>query len=431
MPEGLEVDAREFTSLKASNINRGLAAIAEAGGGVLQIPEFGDIICDEPIVIDESRVELVGRGRCTWPVGGLGWSAGTRLIKDFTGAPLVLIRSQFGPTMARKEGMGLRGFLLDGNLIADGYPLLEIDSCGRLDVNVSATRCSGAGNTAVLVKSRVEAVDLANTPCVQDSRIEVFVRQVDETAERGVHCIKLQGSENANPSFNRDDCYIRATCIHWDGRAMWVHSGDNNDIFVRGVRPGGSGALFWAGAPRAGFPVGCERNWITVSGNGPIYAEGTNDSGVLAPITNVIRPDYSNGTPSPVAGTGSRWIEIGQDGDLTQHALVKGILADSRWAAAMQRALMTCETVRIFNASQANAIWANAFAEWATRVMENGDFDIAPLAGARRLSLPSGTAFGGVPYLPDENGFMKIATLRHTEAGDLRITESGDLRVGE
>lgn len=372
---------------------------------------------------------MIGRGRCTWPVGGLGWSAGTRLIKDFTGAPLVSIRSQFGPTMARKEGMGLRGFLLDGALIADGYPLLEIDSCGKLDVDVSATRCAGAGNVAVLIRSRVESVDLSNTACVQDSQLRVWVRQIDNVAERGVHCVKGEGSINSNPSFNRDGTFLRATCAHWDGRAMWMQSGDNNDIFVRGIRPGGSGALFWASAPRTGFPVGCERNNITVSGNGPIYAEGLNDAGVIAAITNLIRPDYSNGTTSPVAGTGSRWIEIGQDGDLTQHALVKGILADSRWAAAMQRALMTCETVRIFNASQANAIWANAYAEWATRVMENGDFDIAPLTGGKRLSLPSApnVKLGGWDLEVDASGYLKAhAPSLELEAGGRLLMETGD-----
>ena len=407
MSDDTIIDAREFGLLKASNINAGLATIQ--AGATLEVPGR-QIVCDEPINLTRSNVTLALNG--------------ATLTKDFSGAPLVSLKSPYGASNVQQTGMGLLGGYLDGGGVDDGYAVLELDSVSRARVDVDVTGAMGAGNSAVIARYGVEGVDLANSPSIQDSQITLRIRQTATAAQRLAHCFRGIGSINANPSCNRGGNYIDVTAHHHTGRAMWLDSADRNNITLRSWKHGGTGAALWCGAPKTGLPVGVEGNIFDVSADGVIYAEGTSDGG-LAGITNVITPNYLNGTPTPTFGAGSRWIELGEYGDFVGAALVKGVLSDSRFTAFIQRALMTTETARIFNGSDNHIRLVNWVKEWIVR-LSGDDFIVQPATAGGRLRLPCDVNLGGLELEVEGEVVKAYAPSLMLETGDWLHSESGE-----
>lgn len=385
------VDVRDWGALKASNINAALAVMD--AGRTLEVPDR-IIDCDEPIRIERDDVRLNLNG--------------ATLLKKFTGAPLVSLRSPYGAANKQKTGLGLMGGILDGQEVNDGLPVLELDSVSQITVDTTVTGQAGAGNSAVIAKCGVGGTDLAGSCSIQDSSITLRINQHQTTNQRLAHCFRAIGSVNSNLSCNKGKSGLHITAHHHTGRAAWIESMDRTAVTVRSWKHGGAGAAIWAGGPKAGLPVGCEGNVFDASCDGAIYAEGTND-GASAGVTNVITPNYLNGTPTPVAGYGSRWIEIGEFGDLVGAALVKSVMADSRWAALMARAGMGAETVVIHNGSQAHVKITDGVNAWMLRINGAGDLDLARLAGTGRFNLPYETNFAGHVVYWDANNNLKIA----------------------
>lgn len=287
----------------AAQINTMIQALKAAGGGYGYIPP-GTHVLDEPVDLNCSRVVICGAGRGQWSDGGNTWTPGTRLYAGFTGAPLFKIRTPYGATVSQNRGAGLQNIMLDAGTHAD--QALVIDSVSQ--IVVEGVYCTGAiGNECVLIKSGVSYTDMAESANIQDSLISMFVRQIDTSAEKLAHCVRIVGSSNANLSENEGPGKgVRITAQHWTGDAVRIESADANDIWLRAFSAGAGRALTACG-PRSGVPVGCEFNFFKCSTNGAIYAEGTDTSGVTHGISNQLRRDIGNSTPSGTHGTGSSW----------------------------------------------------------------------------------------------------------------------------
>lgn len=369
-------------------INTAMAALYALGGGRLMLPS-GVIIIEVPVDNIYDRVIVDGAGFVSWSDAGLTWTYGTQLYANFAGTA-VKLRSPYGATNSKKKGGGFVGLMINGGLIATGG--IEVDSVSQVLCNVYVTGVVGAGNAAAKVKAGITGTNLAEACDVQNSQMTFYCRSIDDTNELGVHSLVLDGSSNANPSFNQgQNGYIAVVCQHKNGNALWGKSADNNDISVRATRAaGGTGKTVLASGPTASLPVGFELNSIVnASGVGDIYAEGTGDPGVLAGIWNKIAPDYGNGTPTPTSGTGSYWAIDGGQGDLENYSMVHGVSAQTNAQAIAARPNVGTASHYIYNINENNLVIANADGAWKIRVMSGGNMDIARLSGTGKLNLPA------------------------------------------
>lgn len=281
-------------------------AIAQAnaiGGADILLPA-GRILHSGTIDVKYPRVRLVGSGWTTFHDAGSD-PTHTVFVPTFAGTAMK-IRTPYASGAAKNTGAGAVGISFDGNNLAT--MALEVDSVSGCDIDVFAT--GFVGTTVYNVKAGVSGTDLGEACDVQFCKMFFRARQIDTTAQRASHILTLAGSSNANVSLNRGpSCGISVYAQHWDGHLLYGQSADNNDIVAIGVRSGGSGNTVYGIGPTVAQPQGFSSNRITyAAGAGPIYMQGTSDSGVTQGVWNEVVYDDGNGTPAPTAGTGSIWL---------------------------------------------------------------------------------------------------------------------------
>lgn len=230
-----------------------------------------------------------------------------RIVPTFAGTALKHRTPYNGAAQAVNTGGGFAYMTIDGNAIATR--LLEVDTVRAGLYELYLINC--VGTEAALFTSGVSGTDVGEAADIQDAQILLYIRQLDSAAARLCRGAVFTGSVNANFSFNRD-VIINAQCH--SAVAVDIVSADNNDFYVKALMSGGARGLYCRGTTVAN-PVACDSNrFRRLSTNGGIYAEGTGDPGVTGGICNSIESlDKGNGTPDPIAGTGSRWMWMASD----------------------------------------------------------------------------------------------------------------------
>ena len=388
------VSASNTAAANATGINAALAYCNSLGGGQVILPG-GTIQVSATIDNKYPRVVLVGTGIDYAHNSGTDSTTRTTLKATFAGTVLK-IRTPYAAEQGvaasatqKYWGAGAVGFSINCNGIAT--KACEIDSVSGVDVQLYATGC--VGSTCFEVKCGVTGTNLGEACDVQHSRIWVAARLIDTTSERTCHILTLNGSSNANVSLNRAPLSgIFVGGQHYTGHALYGISADNNDITIS-AQAVSTGKPIYAKGPTASIPVGFDTNTIhflssAVAG----YAEGTDTGGVTAGVTNIVDAlDTGNGTPSPTAGTGSRWVIRTATGVDVNSAATKIAMAEDATRASAQRALINNETVRIHNQSGDNVRLTDGSNEWSVNVDgATGDLRMLRVSGAGSINLGNG-----------------------------------------
>lgn len=270
-------------------------------GGTVQLP-CGDIYVSSPIDNKYPRVLVRGCGMDRFHDSGNNSGFGTRIL-PVRSITVLKHRTPYSRSSSIFSGGGFTDITVDGN--SYGTRLLEVDSIygGIYDLNL----LNSVGHESAYFTSGETGVDGAEAMDVQRAHIRLRVRQLDGSAAQNANGVVLEGSANANFSFNDD---VQLDIQFKNGTALLCSNADNNIINIRGIRAaGGTGKLLIAGGISPKSLYGCGQNvFHHISGYGEIYAQGIKDPGVNRGITNKIdHLDTGNGTQFPTAGTGSSW----------------------------------------------------------------------------------------------------------------------------
>lgn len=394
--------AGDGTTDDAPEINAIMAALAERGGGIVELPT-ANIAVGSTIDNQYQRVFVVGSGP-NWPHdGGSSPSPfpqnGTRLIPSFAGTVLKH-RTPYSINNIKYFGGGFKHLMVIGNGIATR--LLEVDSINGGEYDVYLENC--VGTEAALFKCGYSFVDLAENCTIQHAKVRLAIRQFNAGAARSCKGVVFQptvgyagggASGFSNVSFNDFDLYI----LYWDADALDIISGDNNNIKLIGFRgTGGTGRLVTCrGVVDPSRPVGADSNIFTkLTGVGAIFAEGTDTVGVTAGVTNIVEAlDTGNGTAEPTAGTGSKWFvrrlltnvynNFAHSGPATfsSNAIEANTFRDSATNESIRLHSSTGNHMRIVNSNSH---------EWSLHIDgSNGDLRILRNSGSGVINLGNGS----------------------------------------
>lgn len=397
---GWVVGATSAAATNVTAINNAMAALSTLGGGTILLPP-GDSYIAGSIDNKYPRILIQGAGPDNLHDAGVSTAAapiyGTRLIAT-TSAVMTKLRTPYAAEQgraasacAKNTGSGFVGISLFGGAISTGAML--VDSVSHVTVDVFATNF----NATVLydVTCGIAGTNLGEACDVQYSRLNFRFRLIDTAADKACTAVKLRGSTNANVSLNRLPLYgINIAGQHWDGNALDAVCCDNNDISVQGLRAGGSGNLLLARGQNAAADKFCDsNNFYYVAGNGPVYAEGTGDSGVVAGVTNKIFVDYGNNSIIPTAGTASYWsVEENKYGIRYGWAYGATAFADAHANIKAQRDLLSTATLRVHNTNGNHVVLVDATGNvWGLHIDgSNGDLRINRVSGTGGINLGNG-----------------------------------------
>lgn len=392
-----------------SAINAALAYAGSIGGGDV-LMDAGTYKITGTIDNKYPYVRLIGIG-AAGPHDS-GTPTGRTVVKGAFAGTSAKIRTPYaaeqGVAVAatyKYTGAAILGIVFDGGGV--GTKALEVDSVALVEVDVHAT--GYVGTTVYEVKAGVTGTNLGEACDVQYSRLVFRARQIDTVAERSSHIVTLSGSSNANVSLNRGPNYgIVVSGQHYDGDVLRGISADNNDISVVGYRPGGAGRLVYAKGPTASIPTGFESNRLVfLSGQGATYAEGTGDVGVTGAIRNHIAAlDTANSTPTPTAGTGSRWTTTTSTGLVIGGVGAQTTIADTVASATTQSTLATSESLRVYNSSASHMILTDGTNTWGINVDGGNGLRIIRVAGTGVIQLGAnvGVAASGLVNAANDAG---------------------------
>lgn len=326
----------------APAINAIMAALAERGGGVVEMPP-ANIGILSPIDNQYARVLVQGAGREGLHDAG-SRITGTRVLPlpGFVGSALLKHRTPYSSTAAKNTGGGFRYIETFG-----GPRGLEVDTVAYAEYDLAII--AATGTEGALFKPGRSGIDIAEAADIQGCKIHLNVRQIDAGVDTA-HCVVFAASTNANVSLNTD-VDIRAQHTH--GHALWCRSADNNIISILGVRPvGGTGRTVQMGDASAYDPNLGGNIFMRISGVGGAHLLGTDTPGAVANSAQVISLDTGNGTPLPTAGTGSSWQVYGTtDGVMMRQAMAGLALGNDYASTKAARGSVGSETLRVSNYS--------------------------------------------------------------------------------
>lgn len=374
-----------------------LTTINAAGGGTLQLP-CGDIYTSQTIDNKYSFIMVQGCGgpQNALHDGGNNITYATRILPTFAcavGTPALYHRTPYISTSSKFSGGGFRWLQVTGSGVAGTGTCglaLEVDTINYGTYIVGITDM--VGTQAVYVKAGVSATDIAEAADPQHGTYQLSIRQLDGASAQNSKGLVLDGSSNANTSFNTFDLFIEFC----NGAALEAISADNNFISLVGSRGGPcTGRFVLMDGPTASHPVGGSGNIFTrLSGGGPgaVYAQGTSDAGVTAGMNNLIQViDFGNGTSVPTVGTGSLWTyDDNLNNTSANYAFFPLAAADSMANAKTCRAAITTESMRICNGSANNLALSDTAGANAWGINISGaDVRFTQLAGSGFVTTPN------------------------------------------
>lgn len=305
-------DARDFgivgdgSTDDTTAITNALAAVDDAGGGILEFPAGFNCRLTSTITNNYPDVLMRGAGADTFHDAG-AIAAGTKFTWDgaaSSSAAMVLITSPTGASNKVLSGGGIDGILLD--CAANAGIGLQVNSRRQMlarDIFVldATARCFDflCGLTST---DYGEAAD--NQDCLFE---RLRWRAVDSAAVQSAHGMYIGGSSNANTSFNT---FLHCVGQTYDGTGFVLEHADNN-LFVgcRNFSTVGSGIDFDLFGPTAGGVVGARANAFVVcswgAAAGSFTVRGT-EAGFTAGTTDniLITEDTANSSAAPTLGTG-------------------------------------------------------------------------------------------------------------------------------
>ena len=277
-----------------------------AATGVVLVPP-GNYKISSTITIGATGIRLVGDageslhdvGSQTGPVKFSWYGA--------AGGTMVSFASPTGVTAQIKSDMGCRGIMLDGRRIAGyGYKFQSIrksffENLFVLDVTTSAYY-SVCGVTGVDYGESADVQDCIWRSCQW--------RLIDVASVQSANGFRVDGSSNANTSFNK---FFNCLGQTYNGMGWLLVNSDNN-VFdqCRNITVSGTGKDFYLNGVSVSS-VGAQNNTFNLcswgSGVGAFTIAGT-DSGFTAGTTNniITAVDTINGYSQPLLGTGSSYI---------------------------------------------------------------------------------------------------------------------------
>jgi hypothetical protein len=223
-------------------------------------------------------------------------------------------------------------------------------------------------------------------------------RCIDNAITKLAHGFLLDGSSNANTSFN-----IFRSCHgqHWDGTGWLFFNCDNNLLLhCSSFRAGsgtGPGYRFKGQSPTT-YGGGYSNTLICPSwgsGANGCVVEGTEVSGTTAgptPPNTFIAADAANGFGLPVYGTGvTQGILTYDNSYMAGMRQANAPFGDSVAATlAAKSAISSVDSVYVYNGSQSHIILNDGGNVWGLRLTPT-TFDIIRLAGTAKLNLPAVT----------------------------------------
>lgn len=378
-----------------------MAALDERGGGVVDLPET-NLSITATLDNKYSRVLVNGAGPVHNHDGGTP-TYGTVLIPNFAGTVLKH-RTPYGASNAKNIGGGFQNLKVVGNGVATR--LLEVDSIGRGVYDLLLEDC--VGTEAAKFICGVSGTNLAEACDIQRAVVNLFIRQYASGAAQSCKGVVMDGSSNANVSFNE----MRFLIQHYNGHALDIISADNNIIDLACVRPGGgTGYTVMGRGPTASRPVGCDSNIfrkISSGSGGAIYLEGTDTGGVTAGVRNSIEwLDTGNGTPLPTKGTGSSW-EYARllDGSRWGFTFGPTVFIDQIGDLATEKAALSAATMRLRNSTGDVLRISDGTNEFGIGYI-SGALTIFRVAGTGTINLGNGV--GVKLWAPGFNGTASTA----------------------
>jgi hypothetical protein len=401
---GVIYDDVGAASANATAINLAMAYLASIGGGILE-GKAGVVYVGASLDNKYSHVLLRG------PPGTIVRHDSLELhglIFIATGDFVVLRHRTEHDELGQARintGGGFENISVDGQGLVGADPdigahLLRVDSI-RNGIHHLFLR-GAVGTEAALYTCGITDTDLSDACDVQGCSIDLTVDCLGTGADN-THAVTLDGSTNANFSYNYD---VKIHGLVKNGHAVNAIAADNNRMAVTSTITGSGLTVMNRGSTAT--RSGSFSNRYTQIG-GPAHSEGTETAGVTVGVTNIIESlDVANASPDPTAGTGSVWLwDNNASGTRHGGAFANILITDTATRAhvSAQRAAMGNESARIYNVNEDHLRFVNAAASWGAAVTSNG-FRIAQLSGsAGRLNLGDG---GNADLL----GGLKLGTLQ-------------------
>lgn len=410
---GLVTGSSGAASANATLINAAIQSIGTAGGGTIYLP-CGDIYINA--TIDNNKPFVLIQG-CGGPhnVLGFGGSIGadqtyaTRIMPTFAcsrTSPALYHRTPSGSTNSKHSGGGFKWIAVDGNSVCGEGLTVNSVTYGQYEVAVSNT----VGTEAVYVTTGITGTDTSDAADVQQANFKLMITLPSGSSSGVV----LDGSTNANTSFNTFNILAR----HCNGHVLDAINADNNFFSIQAARcGGGTGNLVMMRGTTATKLGGYRNTFVTLSGIGAIFAEGTGTAGVTQGVINYIaNVDASNLTPAPTNGLNSLW-SYRFDYNVTLGMAFGPIgIADSATNANACRNFVnaTAASMYICNGTNAPLVLSNTAAslQWLFSY-DSSDLKISEIASgnpALAVKVPNLKVVAGLKFGPTSVGKPTLAT---------------------
>lgn len=372
-----------FGAGTAAAINAAMAACGNAGGGVVYVPSV-DIPLDGTLDNKYKRVLLRGAGGKAGSHNAGAPTYGAKFIPSFAGTVLkhrTPFASEVGGTPSRNDGGGFEYLTVIGNNLATR--LLEVTSVwyGIYDVFLSES----VGSEAALFTCGIGGTDLGEEANIQSmEKCRITFRQIVEGAN--ADGVVFSGSANANVSANFN---VLIKGLHKNGHAFRGRHCDNNQMSVEGYRiSGGTGNLVYLHGQTASLGGAYANAFTFLSGVGPIYAEGTDTSGVTDGKENSIwHLDKANGSPDPTNGTGASWRWETSSHLRRGGAEIQLVVGDNSNQAGFGLAELATEGLLVRHGGQNHIVLSDGTNKWGVSIDASGNLRFVRVAGAGEISL--------------------------------------------
>lgn len=355
--------------------NAAIVHLASIGGGELRC-ESAKYKISTKLQVSVNNVLILGKGRTVSHDTGTN-VPGTEFL---WAGPALDTMVEFSPVQGagqqRGVGGGLVGIALNGLSIANNGVVIKSWNDGLFEIY-------GGSCLRTIVEMGV-VTTLGEARDAQFNRVSIYGRQF-AGAPNGSTLI-VDGDATANVSFNT---FPEINSTYQNGNGLNIGNSDSNDFGMVRLNSGGGtgiGLLLVGSNVSAAHTARGNRFRMISPGSGGITSQGT--ATVTFPANENIIDwfDDGNGSPDPVIGTGSTLRWGNQRAVYMGHAAGVLTVAGTKAEAQTQRALVSTESLRVFNNNGNHIRIVSNTAEWALRITGD-DIQLLRIAGTGVISL--------------------------------------------
>lgn len=381
-------------------IQAAINAVGTNLGGTITFPS-GTFKISATLTIPYSNVVLMGNGSgSSHDVVSQTASTATRLLWDgAVGGTMVSVYSPSGAGNIKLTGCGISQIMFDSNISSSGAAIgLEIKSqnCGQysqLFFLEFSTACVSMDVVATLGEAKDPQQNIFDT---------IICRQFLTTGS----CFVFSGDSVSNTSMN---LFQNIDLAIYNGNGFVFNNSDNN-VFIRTrviAAAGGTGtSVLFNGSNAAAGQVARNNSFLYHSANTPAVGKGTTSFTYASYDNSLYYLDTDNSTPVPVIETSSSVAYSNINNTQFKLKSIQAVLVDQFGFLAAQQALLTNETLRIFNNSDAHISLVAAAALWGINIQNS----------TGNLRITAGTGAGAL-VLPDANGSALVFGSRAVNVG--------------